>query len=813
MARLDEGEDPTPLVENFLPAILPALRLGLRVAGRPRVVRFLAQYLGRLIAPYVGPTVTPGLSRAIVDAGLRAMTLEARRTRPARRHRPSPPRRSPRSSRTRSRGSRSWTRPTSTDEALVEEAAYTAFHESAAANFPAEVLSPQAEYLESGRAGGTWVSMPRTGPWRYRKYSRVFNVVIHPAAARAITHVRRPAAERVPPRRSRPQRTRSAPAIHLYQAVPGSTVARIARAERGVAGLGSADARARSRLHPLTPMAAAALIGEPGLGSRGLRSVHATGSARSRSVSASTTSRCPTRRATPSATGGDTTPPTPAGAPRRGRPGGTADAAGTRRQPATGRHRPARAATHAPAASRAAARRASSADAARGVGDGDDLRQRGRRPGDRRPGCAGASRSAPSLAALRRIYGPALGSAIAAATTARIRSESEDEEDEVETEDYSAVARLPDPGRRAARPCAARCSPARPMLARQAGLRRSAASPPAARPPPAAGLLDRPRAGRRARPRPGALCCRPWTHRPTASPSCSACARRALRALLGAGGVAAAAAAAARARSRSRSPRGRLVPDERRSPSASRWRARSPTGGRPSSPCDDLDNFASPDAWSRLERYLGQSLAGQPAGAVDRLARDGDVLAAELRAAETADELELRPAPRGPLPAAVPPRRDRARVLRGRGQRPLLAEAGGPARRVRHPRRTRPRVDPDAARQADPAGPDLRRQGARGLDPARRAPAVGRPDAERGRRHQAHPAQPERTADRAAARGRPPDRVHARTGTTSSARPCAASCATTRSWPRPGAAGARRSRATASGSSTPATRRSPPSTT
>jgi hypothetical protein len=56
---------------------------------------------------------------------------------------------------------------------------------------------------------------------------------------------------------------------------------------------------------------------------------------------------------------------------------------------------------------------------------------------------------------------------------------------------------------------------------------------------------------------------------------------------------------------------------------------------------DDLENFASLDAWSRLERYLGQSLRANLRGAVGRLAREGEVLAAELRAAETADELEL----------------------------------------------------------------------------------------------------------------------------------------------------------------------------
>jgi hypothetical protein len=56
---------------------------------------------------------------------------------------------------------------------------------------------------------------------------------------------------------------------------------------------------------------------------------------------------------------------------------------------------------------------------------------------------------------------------------------------------------------------------------------------------------------------------------------------------------------------------------------------------------DDLENFASPDAWRRLERYLGQSLQANLRSAVERLRREGDVLGAELRAAETADELEL----------------------------------------------------------------------------------------------------------------------------------------------------------------------------
>ena len=167
------------------------------------------------------------------------------------------------------------------DEALVEEAAYTAFHESSAANFPPTVLSPEAEFHESGRAGGTWVPMPRDGPRRYRKYSHVFNVVIHPAAAQAIrTFSGRPLSAFIRDRfgRTGPVRAR----IHLYQATPGSTLGGIARAERSVAGLGTADRLARSRLHPLDADGRGGTGRRAGPGSGGFGGVRRLRSARDR---------------------------------------------------------------------------------------------------------------------------------------------------------------------------------------------------------------------------------------------------------------------------------------------------------------------------------------------------------------------------------------------------------------------------------------------------------------------------------------------------------------------------------------------------
>ena len=77
LENLKEGENPAPHVENFLPAVLPALRIATRLIGRPRVVGFLAGFLGKLISNLVGPQHAPALSRAMVDAGLKLLSLEA----------------------------------------------------------------------------------------------------------------------------------------------------------------------------------------------------------------------------------------------------------------------------------------------------------------------------------------------------------------------------------------------------------------------------------------------------------------------------------------------------------------------------------------------------------------------------------------------------------------------------------------------------------------------------------------------------------------------------------------------------------------
>lgn len=258
LGELREGEDPTPVVEQFLPAVLPLLRMGIKIIGRPKVVKFLAKLLGRLIAPYVGARLTPPLSQAIVDAGLRLMTLETGEEETG----------EPRIAAEAFAGLLEDTLLAVSeldegeldDEAIVEEVAIEGFHRAAGAHFPASVLARKGAGLP-----GTWIPMPRRRARRYRKYSRVANVLIRPgAAARIRTRGGRSLATFLQDRVGQvgPVRAR----MHLYQAIPGTRLGAIVRAERGVRGLGPTAREAVDELHPLTMEAATALLGEPELG-------------------------------------------------------------------------------------------------------------------------------------------------------------------------------------------------------------------------------------------------------------------------------------------------------------------------------------------------------------------------------------------------------------------------------------------------------------------------------------------------------------------------------------------------------------------
>ena len=266
LASLREREDPAPHVEAFIPALLPALKLGVKLAGRQRVVDFLSGLVSNLIRPFVGTQHAAGLSRALVDAGLRLVQLETEEE-----------------DASRASGAAVAATVEDTvrqvaslpghvfdDEALLEGYVVQAFERAAAANLPAvlrpEVYEQRPDLRETSGHEGAWVWAPMRSPV-YKKYTRVYETTITPHAAREIrTYGGAPLAAFLTDRLGLPPGRSVRARVHLYEAIPGTLLPQISRMERDVPGLGSTAATAYMKLHPLTPTAAALLVSQPGLG-------------------------------------------------------------------------------------------------------------------------------------------------------------------------------------------------------------------------------------------------------------------------------------------------------------------------------------------------------------------------------------------------------------------------------------------------------------------------------------------------------------------------------------------------------------------
>ncbi|HRY14635.1 MAG TPA: hypothetical protein P5330_02025 [Candidatus Competibacteraceae bacterium] len=283
-AQLQTDENPAPAIQQFVPFILPALRVALTVVGRQRVVNFLARLLARLISRFVGPQAATTLSRALVDVGLRLISLEAEAE--------AAPNEAARvvaatlEDTMRRLAETHLEQFDQIDESpeqqrVLETLATEAFFQSAIAHIPARLLdSRRLEERETmpemaGEAG-VWAYRPRP---RYKKYTRIFEITLTPqAAARIRSFGTATLANFLRARGIRPPlKVR----VHLYEAIPGTVLSRIALLERRVPGLGSRAEAAWSQIHPLTTEAAGLLLNEPGLGrdvaSRFLETRHRVG--------------------------------------------------------------------------------------------------------------------------------------------------------------------------------------------------------------------------------------------------------------------------------------------------------------------------------------------------------------------------------------------------------------------------------------------------------------------------------------------------------------------------------------------------------
>ena len=266
LENLKPGESPEPYVQNFLPAILPVLRIGLRLAGRPRVVNFIAQLLAKLIAKLIGPEQAPALSQAIVDAGLKLLNLEMSEQEKS----------GLAASAVAATVEEAVNRVASLpghildDQELLEGFVLEAFEQAAAANLPAvlseAIYSQRPELLEAG-VNAAWLPLPLRQRKKYKRCTRAFKIRIKPHVADEVESFEGvPLSEYLQDQLGLPEGAEVEAEMHLYEALPGITAADIARNESDTLGLGSSEQPTVSQLHPLTPRAASALLGKPGLG-------------------------------------------------------------------------------------------------------------------------------------------------------------------------------------------------------------------------------------------------------------------------------------------------------------------------------------------------------------------------------------------------------------------------------------------------------------------------------------------------------------------------------------------------------------------
>jgi hypothetical protein len=260
LQQLGQGEDPSPYVQNFLPAVLPALKLGVKFIGRDRIINFLANLLGKVIAKLIGPESAPALSRAIVDTGLKMIGLEV----------------SPQDE-TRAAASSVAATVEETmrrvaalpdyvleNQELLEGFALQAFEQAAAANLPPvlseSVYRERPDLLESS-ARTAWIMLPLHRRKRYKKCGRTFKVRITPYMAGEIESFEGLLGDHLQDQIGIDEGAEVEAEVQLYETLPGATLSDIARGESE-----NTTPMSAAQLHPLTPQAAGLLLGEPRMG-------------------------------------------------------------------------------------------------------------------------------------------------------------------------------------------------------------------------------------------------------------------------------------------------------------------------------------------------------------------------------------------------------------------------------------------------------------------------------------------------------------------------------------------------------------------
>ena len=266
LGKLGDDDDATPVVEQFIPALLPVLKLGLKLIGRKRVVSTIAGLIGGLLRPFIGPKMSTPLANAIVGTGLKLVGLELTEDGKA----------------AAAAGATAAVVEDTVrelvelpaevfeDEILLEAMVEHAFERALAGNMPP---MPRRPDLLSRELPGSW--LPRN---QYKRFEPPKAITISQQMANGLTTFGGGAATVLG--HSLASLVGRNAQVRLYEAVSGTWLSKISRDETDVSGLGGVDEVKWRSIHPLTSANAALLIKDAGMANDGkldprfLRSPH-----------------------------------------------------------------------------------------------------------------------------------------------------------------------------------------------------------------------------------------------------------------------------------------------------------------------------------------------------------------------------------------------------------------------------------------------------------------------------------------------------------------------------------------------------------
>ena len=285
---LAEGRDLQPAMEQFLPALLalkPALSAALSVIGRERVVRFIAGLISPLLAKFTDQAMAKQLAMYLADAGLSLVAEVPATSAETGGALPLPVARAIAHTVEETVTGLEIGEADVRDESTLAVEVSESFERAAATAMPPQRVRPHlrlAPGVEAfggrpgrpderrGAEGINGVFQPVLRP-AYLRYTRVPTITITPQMAAAVVlpggvRLRSFLRDRYGIKPDQAPRVR----VHLYQAIPGTSLPGIVVGERRVPGLGPRPRgglrSAVTKLHPLTVSAAAALLGHPALG-------------------------------------------------------------------------------------------------------------------------------------------------------------------------------------------------------------------------------------------------------------------------------------------------------------------------------------------------------------------------------------------------------------------------------------------------------------------------------------------------------------------------------------------------------------------